>query len=61
MIEELQDELIELETLTEEEASMKFNCDSKKEYKELLLDEIEALKSKESRDLSGERYGYDYY
>lgn len=58
---ELQDELKELEALTEEEASMKFNCDSKKEYKELLLDEIEALKSKESRDLIGERYGYDYY
>lgn len=61
MIEELQDELKELETLTEKEASMKFNCDSKKEYKELLLDEIGALKSKESRDLSGERYGYYYY
>ena len=68
---ELYSDLQELQTLTEEEACIRFNCDSKDEIMEILLDEIKVIEDKENKKLAkimreneiernGERRGYDY-
>ena len=70
-LDELYADLQELETLTEEQACIRFNADSKDEIMEILLDEIKAIEDKENEKLAkimrekeiernGERRGYDY-
>ena len=70
-LDELYSDLQELQTLTEEEACIRFNCDSKDEIMEILLDEIKVIEDKENEKLAkimrekeiernGERRGYDY-
>ena len=70
-LDELYSDLQELQTLTEEEACIRFNCDSKDEIMEILLDEIKVIEDKENKKLAkimreneiernGERRGYDY-
>lgn len=70
-LDELYSDLQELETLTEKEAWVRFNCDSKDEIMEIILDEIKLIEDKENEKLAktmreketernGERRGYDY-
>ena len=70
-LDELYSDLQELQTLTEEEACIRFNTDSKDEIMETLLDEIKVIEDKENEKLAktmrekeiernGERRGYDY-
>ena len=70
-LDELYADLQELETLTEEQACIRFNTDSKDEIMGILLDEIKVIEDKENEKLAkimrekeiernGERRGYDY-
>lgn len=70
-LDELYADLQELETLTEEQACIRFNTDSKDEIMGILLDEIKVIEYEENKKLAkimreneiernGERRGYDY-
>lgn len=70
-LDELCSDLQDLQTLTEEEACIRFNCDSKDEIMEILLDEIKVIEDKENEKLAKimrekeieinlEKRGYDY-
>lgn len=63
---ELYADLELINSLTEEQACIKFNVDTKDEIKEMILDEISVIESMEKEKINftphiGEVYGYDYY